>query len=340
MVFSGALSFGPYAIRRICCFRMPWLDALWRRSRAAWSRASKKMCRCFYRRPAAAAGRGAYNCGLVITTRGAVCLGRVQKCFPAELPRIPNERAISHTGRWDARRHPNRGRPGQRGAVPARAGVRRRAVLGFTLHVEIARIWGANAASGGRRVAAPEVRSTCRPATRPSARPRCGRLLCASNSSGAAFAAYAYSAAGAWQSTTDLAWDCHAGIFETATALGQTERFSAPGREWRSADIDLGASAREAMRTNTFGEPMPGSRPSRPGSRIPARVEFDFAAPLPAVSALRPVERFSVCAFPTRRLAPTIALRGPLQHPGRMSAQRLKADRLRKAGDRPSSGRA
>ena len=51
------------------------------------------------------------------------------------------------------------------------------------------------------------------------------RLLCASQSA-RAIAAYAYSAAGPGESTTDLAWDGHAAIFECGDRLAETERFA------------------------------------------------------------------------------------------------------------------
>src|ERR1700723_1954781 len=78
------------------------------------------------------------------------------------------------------------------------------------------------------------------------------RLLCASQSA-RCIAAYAYSAAGAGESTTDLAWDGQAGIFEIGDGLAETERFSAQA-EMAVADIDLGRIRQERMRTNTFGD--------------------------------------------------------------------------------------
>src|SRR5207244_8630005 len=80
------------------------------------------------------------------------------------------------------------------------------------------------------------------------------RLLCASQSA-RCIAAYAYSAAGAGESTTDLAWDGQAGIFELGYGLAETERFSAEP-EIAIADIDLGRIRQERMRTNTFGDSM------------------------------------------------------------------------------------
>src|SRR5258706_195228 len=78
------------------------------------------------------------------------------------------------------------------------------------------------------------------------------RVLCASQAS-RCIAAYAYSAAGVGESTTDLAWDGQAGIFEIGEALAETERFSATA-EMAIADIGLGRIRQERMRANTFGD--------------------------------------------------------------------------------------
>src|SRR5207244_5453332 len=52
------------------------------------------------------------------------------------------------------------------------------------------------------------------------------RTLCASQS-GRCIAAYLYSAAGSGESTTDLAWDGHALIYENGNLLTEAERFAA-----------------------------------------------------------------------------------------------------------------
>ncbi|HEY6996086.1 MAG TPA: NAD(+) synthase [Xanthobacteraceae bacterium] len=78
------------------------------------------------------------------------------------------------------------------------------------------------------------------------------RLLCASQSA-RAIAAYAYSAAGPGESTTDLAWDGHAAIFECGELLAETERF-ARNSTLITADVDLGRIRQERMRFNTFGD--------------------------------------------------------------------------------------
>jgi NAD+ synthase (glutamine-hydrolysing) len=78
------------------------------------------------------------------------------------------------------------------------------------------------------------------------------RLLCASESA-RAIAAYAYSAAGPGESTTDLAWDGHAAIYECGEQLAETERFPQEST-LITADVDLGRIRQERMRNNTFGE--------------------------------------------------------------------------------------
>src|SRR5207245_5974528 len=86
------------------------------------------------------------------------------------------------------------------------------------------------------------------------------RLLCASQSA-RCLAAYAYSAAGAGESTTDLAWDGQAGIFEIGDMLAETARFS-PQAEMAVADVDLGRIRQERLRTNRRGAraPQPAGR--------------------------------------------------------------------------------
>jgi len=113
------------------------------------------------------------------------------------------------------------------------------------------------------------------------------RLLCASQAA-RCLAAYAYSAAGAGESTTDLAWDGQAGIFEIGDMLAETERFSATP-EMAVADVDLGRIRQERMRTNTFGDNARLIGEASPPFR---RIAFDFAAPAGDLELCRAVERF------------------------------------------------
>lgn len=73
------------------------------------------------------------------------------------------------------------------------------------------------------------------------------------NQSARCLAAYLYSDAGHGESTTDLAWDGHALIFENGQLLGESQRFN---REpaLLTAEIDLDRLVQERMRQNTFSE--------------------------------------------------------------------------------------
>jgi NAD+ synthase (glutamine-hydrolysing) len=76
------------------------------------------------------------------------------------------------------------------------------------------------------------------------------RLLVASQS-GRAIAGYIYCAAGAGESTTDLAWDGHALIYENATRVAESERFRYGG-QLVTGEIDLDRLAQDRMRQNSF----------------------------------------------------------------------------------------
>lgn len=73
------------------------------------------------------------------------------------------------------------------------------------------------------------------------------------NQSARCISAYLYAAAGPGESTTDLAWDGHAMIYENGNLLAESERF-----QWNSqvifADVDLDRLAQDRMRMNSFGQ--------------------------------------------------------------------------------------
>ncbi|MDQ2804417.1 MAG: NAD(+) synthase [Pseudomonadota bacterium] len=78
------------------------------------------------------------------------------------------------------------------------------------------------------------------------------RLLCQSQSV-RCLAAYLYAAAGAGESTTDVAWDGQATIFENGVKLAETDRFPADER-MALADVDLDLLRQERMRMGTFDD--------------------------------------------------------------------------------------
>ena len=75
----------------------------------------------------------------------------------------------------------------------------------------------------------------------------------ASNQSARCIAAYLYSAAGLGESTTDLAWDGDAMVFENGSLLAESRRFSNEP-QLALADVDLGRLLADRMRQNTFAD--------------------------------------------------------------------------------------
>jgi len=73
------------------------------------------------------------------------------------------------------------------------------------------------------------------------------------NQSARCIAAYLYSSSGPGESTTDLAWDSHAMIYENGTLMAHSERFS-PASQVIFADIDLDRLAQDRMRMTSFGQ--------------------------------------------------------------------------------------
>ena len=112
-------------------------------------------------------------------------------------------------------------------------------------------------------------------------------------------AAYAYSAAGPGESTTDLAWDGHALVYENGTRLAESVRF-AHRPQLIVADVDLERLVQERMRQTTFGDSVRRHHAELAGFRT---VEVDVT--LPRTERLLPErqwERFPyVPADPLRR---------------------------------------
>jgi NAD+ synthase (glutamine-hydrolysing) len=158
----------------------------------------------------------------------------------------------------------------------------------FTFHVEICEdLWVPHPPSTDAALAGAEILLNLSASNITIGKAEMRRLLCASQSS-RCIAAYAYSAAGAGESTTDLAWDGQAGIFECSDLLAETERFS-PDPEMAVADVDLGRIRQERMRTNSFADNARVTADKRTPFRT---IAFDFTAPEEPLELRRNVERF------------------------------------------------
>ena len=224
-----------------------------------------------------------YNCGIVIY-QGRL-LGVVPKVF------LPNYREFYE------RRHFTSGEVvvGDKVEIAGHEAPFGRDLLfaaqgepAFTFHVEICEdLWVPHPPSTDAALAGAELLLNLSASNITIGKAEMRRLLCASQSS-RCIAAYAYSAAGAGESTTDLAWDGQAGIFELSDLLAETERFS-PDPEMAVADVDLGRIRQERMRTNTFGDNARIAAEDRTRFRT---VAFSFAAPEEPLELRRAVERF------------------------------------------------
>ena len=123
------------------------------------------------------------------------------------------------------------------------------------------------------------------------------RLLCSSQSA-KCVSAYLYSAAGPGESTTDLAWDGHALIYENGERLAESSRFPLQGG-YITADIDLDHLRQERMRWTTFGDCVQEHHAQLEGFR---RVRFELDVPVDRVNLRRRIERFPyVPSDPARR---------------------------------------
>lgn len=124
------------------------------------------------------------------------------------------------------------------------------------------------------------------------------RLLCQSQSA-RCLAAYLYSAAGSGESTTDLAWDGQASIFENGVCLGETDRF--PDSERIAlADVDLDLLRQERARMGTFDDNR-----RHLGAAVARfrRVGFRLDPPAADLGLKREVERFPFVPADEKRLA-------------------------------------
>jgi NAD+ synthase (glutamine-hydrolysing) len=124
------------------------------------------------------------------------------------------------------------------------------------------------------------------------------RLLCQSQSA-RCLAVYLYAAAGAGESTTDLAWDGQASIFENGAILAETERFAAAG-QMAIADVDLDLLRQERQRMGTFDDNR--RRHARSADRF-RTIAFRLAPPDGDIGLKRAVARFPFVPADPARLA-------------------------------------
>lgn len=194
----------------------------------------------------------------------------------------------------------------------------------FTFHAEICEdIWVPLPPSTRAALAGAEVLLNLSASNITIGKAASRRLLCASQSA-RAIAAYAYSAAGPGESTTDLAWDGHAAVFEYGDLLAETERFPTAA-VIATADVDLGRIRQERMRVSTFGDSMR----EEGGAADFRTVSFRIDAPDHPVPLQRAIERFPFVPSDPARLKEDCYEAYNIQVQG--LAKRLDATGLQKA---------
>ena len=237
--------------------------------------------------------------GRLYNTAVAIQGGRVRGVIPKTF--LPNYREF-YERRWFA---PGAGVTGRTltlagQAVPFGTDVLLRAVGGvaFTVGVEICEdVWTPIPPSTAQAMAGAEILLNLSASNITIGKSETRRLLCASQSA-RAIAAYVYSAAGAGESSTDLAWDGHIDIHEMGVLLAQSPRFSTKA-VMAMADVDVGRIRQERMRVVSFGDATTLNPPAAP-FRV---ATFDFTPPAGPLALDRAIERFPFTPSDPAKLA-------------------------------------
>jgi NAD+ synthase (glutamine-hydrolysing) len=156
---------------------------------------------------------------------------------------------------------------------------------GLTIHAEICEdLWVPIPPSAQASLAGATVLANLSASNITIGKAETRRLLCRSQSA-RCLAAYLYAAAGAGESTTDLAWDGQASIFENGVQLAETPRFPASAQT-AVADIDLDLLRQERARQGTLDDNRAA------GPRAWRTIAFTLSPPDSDLGLRRQVERF------------------------------------------------
>ncbi|NDR54098.1 NAD(+) synthase [Actinomyces sp. 565] len=136
------------------------------------------------------------------------------------------------------------------------------------------------------------------------------RRLLARASSARGLAAYVYAAAGAGESSTDLAWDGQTFVYENGALLGRTERFP-DGARATVVDVDIEGLRAERLRQGTFddnrrglaGQRAPQDGGSPEGFQTVVIPRAALAVPRTDIGLRRDVDRFPFVPNDPQRLA-------------------------------------
>ncbi len=237
--------------------------------------------------------------GRLYNTAVAIQGGRVRAVIPKSF--LPNYREF-YERRWFTPGSGVTGRTldlaGQ--AVPFGTDVLLRNLgdAAFTVGVEICEdVWTPAPPSTAQAMAGAEILLNLSASNITIGKSETRRLLCASQSA-RCVAAYVYSAAGAGESSTDLAWDGHVDIHEMGNLLAQSPRFSTSA-VMAVADVDVVRLRQERMRVGSFGDSTTLNPPDAPFRIVP----LDFSPPPGDLALKRPIERFPFTPSDPAKLA-------------------------------------
>ena len=174
-----------------------------------------------------------------------------------------------------------------------------RDVDGLTLHMEICEdVWTPIPPSTRAALAGATVMLNLSASNAIVGKSDYRETLCCAHSA-RCLSAYLYSAAGQGESTTDLAWDGEAMIFENGALLARAPRF-AQEPQLICADLDIGRLVAERLRQNSFGD----CADVEVGATLFRRVDFNLDPPRDRDLGLRRiVPRFPYVPEEEARLA-------------------------------------
>jgi NAD+ synthase (glutamine-hydrolysing) len=227
--------------------------------------------------------------GLLYNCAALICRGRLVGVVPKTY--LPNYREFYERRQFtpgDIARHAEIELAGQRAAFGSALLFRCEEIPQFVLHVEICEdLWVPVPPSSFAALAGATVIANLS-ASNVTVGKHGYRHQLASNQSARCIAAYLYSAAGMGESTTDLAWDGDAMVFENGTLLAESRRFSNEP-QLALADVDLGRLRADRMRQNTFADSA-----RRHAGEVAKFREIDFSLPVfnGALLLQRKIERF------------------------------------------------
>ncbi len=237
-----------------------------------------------------------YNCAVAI--QGGRLLGVVPKCF------LPNYREFYE------RRHfaPGSTIAGQTirvGALEAPFGFdllfEASDLAGFVVHAEVCEdLWVPVPPSSAGALAGATVLANLSASNITVGKSDTRHLLTRAQSA-RCLAATVYAAAGAGESTTDLAWDGQVTIDENGVNLATSERFPM-GAHRAIADVDLDLLRQERLRQGTFDDNAGWLVGGGLAGTAFRRISFT-ADPQPAADLRRRIERFPFVPADPRRLA-------------------------------------